>query len=287
MKCTGLGLLALLLAAAARAGDKDPPDKKEAPAGERRALEKEFDDAQQKLFARVREIKTDDERAKVIQERQALIEKFAPRFLKLAETNPKGPEALDALLWVLNNAEMTASGDRAAAALVAGHLNDEKLRQHLPQLVHSQSAGIEKLLRAAATKAENADTRAVGTFVLGQYLIRWAELPGQLEGLDEANRKQIEAIYGRQFLADLRKIDPDQTRKEAEALLEEVEKKYADVKLNGRTLGEQAKPVLFEMRHLSVGKVAPEIEGEDLDGKKFKLSDYRGKVVVIDFWGNW
>ena len=32
---------------------------------------------------------------------------------------------------------------------------------------------------------------------------------------------------------------------------------------------------------------APEIEGEDVDGKKFKLSDYRGKVVMIDFWGDW
>ncbi len=36
-----------------------------------------------------------------------------------------------------------------------------------------------------------------------------------------------------------------------------------------------------------VGKRAPEIRGVDLDGKRFKLSDYRGKVVVLDFWGNW
>lgn len=35
------------------------------------------------------------------------------------------------------------------------------------------------------------------------------------------------------------------------------------------------------------GNVAKEIEGEDIDGKKFKLSDYRGKVVLLDFWGNW
>jgi peroxiredoxin len=33
--------------------------------------------------------------------------------------------------------------------------------------------------------------------------------------------------------------------------------------------------------------VAPDIESEDLDGVKFKLSDYRGKVVVLDFWGDW
>jgi hypothetical protein len=35
------------------------------------------------------------------------------------------------------------------------------------------------------------------------------------------------------------------------------------------------------------GKPAPEIEGKDLDGVPFKLSDYRGKVVLLDFWGHW
>ena len=37
----------------------------------------------------------------------------------------------------------------------------------------------------------------------------------------------------------------------------------------------------------AVGQLAPEIEGEDLDGAKFKLSDYRGKVVMLDFYGDW
>jgi peroxiredoxin len=41
------------------------------------------------------------------------------------------------------------------------------------------------------------------------------------------------------------------------------------------------------MRNLVIGKPAPEIAGEDVEGKKFKLSDYRGKVVVLDFWGHW
>jgi peroxiredoxin len=36
-----------------------------------------------------------------------------------------------------------------------------------------------------------------------------------------------------------------------------------------------------------VGKTAPEITGKDLDGVPFKLSDYRGKVVVIYFSGDW
>jgi cytochrome oxidase Cu insertion factor (SCO1/SenC/PrrC family) len=33
-----------------------------------------------------------------------------------------------------------------------------------------------------------------------------------------------------------------------------------------------------------VGEPAPEIAGTDLDGRSFKLTDYRGKVVMLDFW---
>ena len=44
---------------------------------------------------------------------------------------------------------------------------------------------------------------------------------------------------------------------------------------------------LFSFRNLRIGKAAPEIAAEDLDGVEFKLSDYRGKVVVLDFWGDW
>ena len=49
-------------------------------------------------------------------------------------------------------------------------------------------------------------------------------------------------------------------------------------------LGEAAKVELYVIRHLSVGNKAPEIEGGDQDGKRFKLSDYRGKVVLLYFW---
>jgi len=35
-----------------------------------------------------------------------------------------------------------------------------------------------------------------------------------------------------------------------------------------------------------VGSPAPNLEGEDFDGKCFKLSDYRGKVVVLTFWAS-
>lgn len=36
-----------------------------------------------------------------------------------------------------------------------------------------------------------------------------------------------------------------------------------------------------------VGCEAPDIAGVDLDGVDFKLSDYKGKVIFLDFWGDW
>ena len=37
-------------------------------------------------------------------------------------------------------------------------------------------------------------------------------------------------------------------------------------------------------RAVGKNKTAPDIVGTDQDGKEFKLSDYRGKVVLLDFW---
>ena len=47
------------------------------------------------------------------------------------------------------------------------------------------------------------------------------------------------------------------------------------------------KDLRYKVTHLVVGCEAPEIEGFDQDGKKFRLSDYRGKVVLLPFWGIW
>ena len=43
----------------------------------------------------------------------------------------------------------------------------------------------------------------------------------------------------------------------------------------------------FKKARLQVDMKAPEVEGVDIDGTAFKLSDYRGKVVLLDFWGDW
>ena len=42
-----------------------------------------------------------------------------------------------------------------------------------------------------------------------------------------------------------------------------------------------------ELAELQLGMTAPDFEAVDQDGKTFRLSDYRGKVVALAFWGFW
>ncbi len=37
----------------------------------------------------------------------------------------------------------------------------------------------------------------------------------------------------------------------------------------------------------AIGKAAPDFEVTTLDGQKVRLADYRGKVLVINFWATW
>ncbi len=77
-------------------------------------------------------------------------------------------------------------------------------------------------------------------------------------------------------------VNSDEDLEGLKPSLEEATKLTEDAALDDR-----AKSLEFEARNLVIGDVAPDIFGVDIDGVPFKLSDYRGKVVVIDFWGDW
>jgi hypothetical protein len=68
----------------------------------------------------------------------------------------------------------------------------------------------------------------------------------------------------------------------ATALAEKLQRDFADTDAAKRARGEETRAV-----GLSVGLLAPDFTTKDADGGEFKLSDYRGKVVVLDFWGFW
>jgi hypothetical protein len=101
--------------------------------------------------------------------------------------------------------------------------------------------------------------------------------------------KRYERFIGKEAAEKLAKADPDKLSKEAESYYERLAKDFANVPDGrGDTMNKLAERKIESLRNpILVGKPAPEIVAEDVDGKKFKLSDYRGKVVMLDFWGHW
>ncbi len=71
-------------------------------------------------------------------------------------------------------------------------------------------------------------------------------------------------------------------RAEADVLIERAATEYPKT-----PIGERCAGLLFAARNLQIGDVAPNMIGKDHDGNDISLSDFAGKVTVLDFWGFW
>ena len=260
--------------------------------GEQSPARKEFSkiieeqkDAQEKWQEAYKNAKTDEERSKL---NYPSSEEYAPRVFGITKKYPNDPAALDALVWIAENCRRGDELDAALSLLLEKYPNDGKLAEVVPRLLFARSKETEPFLRALADKSSRADVKGKALLTLGRLLKEQAE-PAQFlhTNTEPKSVENYRNWLGDEVVKKLQATDPAELRKEAESLFETVSAKYGKEKGSSRTLGESAKGELFEMRHLQVGMVAPEIKGEDVDGKKFALTNYRGKVVVLDFWGHW
>jgi thiol-disulfide isomerase/thioredoxin len=289
VRLTSAFLALLAVTAAGRAEDKKTPP---TPAEQFKALVQEYQTAQTVFYKAYKAAKSEAEADKIFKEKYPRPEKYAARFLELARKNPKANFAVDALTWVINN-DFGSSRDKgspwnqALNLLRNDYLKSDQLGAALPILSLTTDKTSEIFLRQVLKKNPHRPVQGQACMTLARYLRRLATWVRQVKEHPEATKQYVK-VLGKERVQELRGHDADQLNKESERLLERVIDQYADVKSHRRgTLGEAAKNQLFEIRHLIVGKVAPEITGKDQDGKRFKLSAYRGKVVVLVFWGSW
>jgi hypothetical protein len=255
------------------------------------ALVQEYQNAMQSFSEAYSKAKTDEERSKIAQEKYPYPQKYAARFLAIAEPDPKSPAAVDPLVWVLQNVGRSAEGSKAAQILAAHHADSPKLANAVQSLVYSISPDAENLLRAILEKGASRETRGAACLALAQYLKQQAEYVRMFQERS-AEAPSLEELFARSGMtkddvAAFSAKNPEKLMSEAEAVFDRAANEFGDVNAGQGTIAKVAGGELNEIRHLGIGKPSPEIAGEDIDGVAFKLSDYKGKVVVVDFWGDW
>ena len=264
------------------------PAKSDAPAEQYKAILKEFGEAANANWKAT----TDEERKRAA----ARVEPLPLKLLELAEKNPNESWTLDALThvitheyWLDNYSTHAGWGKdsrqaRAIAILLRDHLRSDRLGETCKRVQYGFRKECETFLRTVLEQNPHRQVRGQACLRLALFLNGRLDRLELLRGQPDLTRR-YEGLYGKEYLDALRGQDRAKAVAEIEGFLEQAAETYGDVKLAyGGTVGDSARTELFAIRHLAVGKAAPDIEGPDQDGIRFKLSDYRGNVVLLYFW---
>jgi thiol-disulfide isomerase/thioredoxin len=256
----GLGLLVVY------AGDGKPEG-----AEKLTALKKKFETEMAELKDRFKKASDPGDKRGVRVEMKELVALTADKALAIAKDDPKGDTGFAAAEFVVTAAgEAKADGlaevDAALTLIAENHAANPKVKDLLAPAMRL-GAGGDKLLLAVSEKATDKEAKGTALFIRGFKAARNAE--------EEEDDKELAAGIAK-----------------AVELFEKAVKESPDTKVgrSGSTIAELAKKqtqMLKEIVIVAVGKPAPEVESLTLDGKKVKLSDYKGKVVLLDIWATW
>jgi thiol-disulfide isomerase/thioredoxin len=256
-------LLLALTGLVVRADDK--PGKEDKPAKDKPVVkeDKDFKALEKEFLDKIRSAKP--------AERKKVLESYSPRFLAFAEKNPKDASAFDALIYVLRMSAGTITKDspaaKAQAILEKDHIKHKNIGSWLTVFGQLGDDGCIRILKAIVENHPDRKTQGKAL----KTVVKTREEQVQIANQSKSNEK-IRQFYeqrrGKEYVKNA--IDNVGAFKKEAAEYKKLFAKYSDV-----------------IPDLSIGKKAPEIVSKDLDGKEVKLSQLKGKVVVLDIWATW
>ena len=220
--------------------------------------------------------------------KQPDFEGYIQRAQALLDEDATDLAAFQTIRWMLENARGPETSPKMFELLEKHHMGRPEMGDLCPMLAQSGRGMLDELV----ANSPHAEVRGKALMATAESLKNDAEMVDYVQKAKPEEVDGIKGWLGEERYQSLLHFDPVANQKQVEDIYERIAKEFPDVKVNAgtkreTTLGKQASSALYALRNLAVGKTAPEIEGVDLDEVAFKLSDYRGKVVLLDFWGNW
>ena len=262
-----------------------------------RALRKAVDDA-----STIYQAATNDADNKLQRTYYHLVETNLPQIFELAQKNPASETAFEMFSWIvmkgaIGRGPIWTNRLQAVEQLAKYQATNSGVGLLCSFIGHNwiwrwREKPVVDFLQAVAKNNPDRANRGRAIFSLGALNACKAENLAEFEQWGSV--PFYAASIARFETTDLTQWgDSKSVADEAERQLEDVVANYADCR-DLRPRGNKEQPLLkteaekeLFLLHFSLGKVAPDIAAESIDGKKFKLSDSRGKITVLNFWASW
>ncbi len=243
-----------------------------------------FHDRQREWSERFRELSMSDVSEESLEElarEQPDISRAAAAATAILDAGGEHEKTIQAAEFLVLQAGLRAGGDehayRGAKALLAYAPDYEEWRMVLSRLDMLRHFGedgkssrplVDTFFEELAADAEDPVLRGAGRYYLATGLLETVNVFG-LSPEDRTARRQdaLEAAEG------------------LSAGVEDEE--LPEARLVAMTFADAEDQLIQTIRHATVGSTPPELMGTTLDGGQEGLSDYRGRVVLVDFWATW
>lgn len=130
-------------------------------------------------------------------------------------------------------------------------------------------------VKQMAGKTE-AEVESLRSEYMAQYRLRMADFTAQAIAFAKNNMDNLAGFYAMSML------DPDIAEHDLIDYADQISDRFVD----NRTVN-QFKEEIAKLKKLAVGQPAPEIVAYTPDNKTVRLSDFKGKYVLVDFWASW
>ncbi len=200
---------------------------------------------------------------------QAIHAKHRAALLTIANQEPKSWPALQALCYACdlsNDGTPQSAGCLAQAceSLAQHHLQSRHFTAAIERLGGHTDAACCDLIAKALADSPHAEIRAHAALASAMSKLQWLALEGGPDlAVTKAARDTVESLAAR------------------------LAKEFANIPLGQGKGSDYAPQLTAQLTALPVGLPAKEITGVDPAGKEFKLSDYKGRVVMLDFFADW
>ncbi len=267
-----IGTLAISASAFAQDEKEDKADVP-SPAKQISTLKSTLRDKVATLSEEYADATTEEAREDIVNSRRAFEKSQVDELLKITRQRKSTNRNVRDLVWFVSRTKGVAR-ETIYNELVEQYSNSADLDDLAKALAKTGKPDeqVETWLKMLVEKSPKEKVKGAATY----------ELVGYLE-MVQTTLASTDPTDASDYLKG--KTDEELTA-EIDSLLKTCLDVYAETKYGRNKIGYLVETKLAQMS-LQVGRVAPDIVGVDLDDVEFKLSDYRGKVVMIDFWGDW